>query len=351
MFDELRAMEKEMEALTQRMAELDPASHGVRGRSPTAITIWNTNSARAMDMRIEAQVGTVLTGLGFPQGRLGAADGGVFRRLADAHRAGQAAAAKAEPAAAGRADEPSGSRSAQLAGGVSERLSVCVRADLARPLFSRRDGRKDRRDLEQAVLLLHRQLRQVPGAEDSSGASNWRAAYRNQRERIEQLEAFINRFRYQATKAKQVQSRIKELEKIERIEIPAEEKTIHFTFPQPKPSGRIVAELQDVAKSYGRKAGVRRREFHHRARRPHRAGGRERRGQVDADQAAGRRRSRSTPANTSSGTTCEADYFAQDQYKELDPDARMLDDIGGLAPTVHADRVAQPAGMLPVFGR
>src|SRR5260370_13185371 len=77
------------------------------------------------------------------------------------------------------------------------------------------------------------------------------AAYRNQRERIEQLEAFINRFRYQATKAKQVQSRIKELDKIERIEIPPEEKTIHFTFPQPKPSGRIVAEFKGVSKSYG----------------------------------------------------------------------------------------------------
>src|SRR4051794_25072973 len=67
------------------------------------------------------------------------------------------------------------------------------------------------------------------------------AAYANQRDRIEQLEAFINRFRAQATKAKQVQSRIKELEKIERIEIPPDEKTIHFRFPQPKPSGRIVA--------------------------------------------------------------------------------------------------------------
>ncbi len=79
------------------------------------------------------------------------------------------------------------------------------------------------------------------------------AAYRNQRERIEQLEAFINRFRYQATKAKQVQSRIKELEKIERIELPPEEKTIHFSFPQPKPSGRIVAEFHNVSKSYGDK--------------------------------------------------------------------------------------------------
>ena len=66
------------------------------------------------------------------------------------------------------------------------------------------------------------------------------AAYKNQRDRIEQLEAFINRFRYQATKAKQVQSRIKELEKIERIEVPPDEKTIHFSFPQPKPSGRTV---------------------------------------------------------------------------------------------------------------
>ena len=50
-----------------------------------------------------------------------------------------------------------------------------------------------------------------------------------------------------------MQSRIKELDKIERIEIPPEEQTIHFTFPQPKPSGRIVAEFKDVAKSYGQK--------------------------------------------------------------------------------------------------
>ena len=72
------------------------------------------------------------------------------------------------------------------------------------------------------------------------------SAYENQQDKIRQLEAFINRFRYQATKAKQVQSRIKELDRIEKIEIPPEEKTIHFSFPQPKPSGRIVAEFQKV---------------------------------------------------------------------------------------------------------
>ena len=127
--------------------------------------------------------------------------------------------------------------------------------------------------------LLHRQLRQVSGAEDRA-REQLEAAYRNQRERIEQLEVFINRFRYQATKAKQVQSRIKELEKIERIEIPPEEKTIHFSFPQPKPSGRIVAEFQRRREKLRREEGFPQRQLHDRARRPYRAGGRERRGKV-----------------------------------------------------------------------
>ena len=76
------------------------------------------------------------------------------------------------------------------------------------------------------------------------------SAYKNQRERIEALEAFINRFRAQATKAKQVQSRIKELDKIERIEVPEEEATIHFTFPQPPASGRTVMEVSGLRKVY-----------------------------------------------------------------------------------------------------
>src|SRR5205807_3298187 len=79
---------------------------------------------------------------------------------------------------------------------------------------------------------------------------NLEAAYRNQKVRIDQLEAFITRFRYQATKARQVQSRIKELEKIERIEVPQDEKTIHFHFPQPKASGRAVATFEHVRKDY-----------------------------------------------------------------------------------------------------
>ena len=78
-----------------------------------------------------------------------------------------------------------------------------------------------------------------------------REAHRRQSEEIEKSEAFINRFRYQATKAKQVQSRIKLLDKVERIEIPPERKKIHFQFPEAKRPGRVVLELKGVRKVYG----------------------------------------------------------------------------------------------------
>ncbi len=134
-------------------------------------------------------------------------------------------------------------------------------------------------------------------------------AYKNQRDRIEALEAFINRFRYQATKAKQVQSRIKELEKIERIEVPEEEATIHFTIPQPPASGRTVIEVYDLTKDLpdarrtGDKARPRRRQLPHRARRPHRAGRRERRRQIHADPPAQPAWRRPPPATSATATT------------------------------------------------
>ena len=80
-----------------------------------------------------------------------------------------------------------------------------------------------------------------------------------------------------------MQSRIKELEKIERIEVPEEEATIHFTIPQPPASGRTVIEVSDLKKVYpmpdGRgEADLRGAELYDRARRPDCAGGREWRG-------------------------------------------------------------------------
>jgi ATP-binding cassette, subfamily F, member 3 len=78
-------------------------------------------------------------------------------------------------------------------------------------------------------------------------------AHKNQQQQIKQTEQFIERFRYKATKARQVQSRIKQLEKIEHIEIEDEEDEIHFHFPQARPSGSVVTELKSIYKSYGTK--------------------------------------------------------------------------------------------------
>jgi ATP-binding cassette, subfamily F, member 3 len=157
------------------------------------------------------------------------------------------------------------------------------------------------------------------------------AAAKNQRDRIEQLEIFINRFRYQATKAKQVQSRIKELEKIERIELPPEEKTIHFTFPQPKPSGRSVVELVGAGKSYGPKQVLKGVDLVI-----------ERGDRVALVGVNGAGKSTLirllagndalTEGEFKLGHNAEPGYFAQDQYKELDTEVRVLEDLGEFSP-------------------
>ncbi len=77
------------------------------------------------------------------------------------------------------------------------------------------------------------------------------ARYESQQAEIEKVEAFINRFRYNASKAAMVQSRIKYLEKIERIEIPDSMKRMHFRFPPAPHSGKQVVELASIHKSYG----------------------------------------------------------------------------------------------------
>ncbi len=78
-----------------------------------------------------------------------------------------------------------------------------------------------------------------------------RAAKQRQNEEIERIEAFINRFRYQANKASQVQSRIRQLEKVERIKVPPQRKKIAFTFPQPSRGGKDLLELHKAGQRYG----------------------------------------------------------------------------------------------------
>ncbi len=79
-----------------------------------------------------------------------------------------------------------------------------------------------------------------------------KATYENQRKKIEEIEQFVERFRYQATKAVQVQSRIKMLERMQRVEIDEMDKSsIHFRFPQAPHSGQIVVETKELSKAFG----------------------------------------------------------------------------------------------------
>ncbi len=80
------------------------------------------------------------------------------------------------------------------------------------------------------------------------------AAYNNQQRLIEKTEEFIEKFRYKPTKSNQVQSRVKQLERLDRIEIDEEDlSALNLKFPPAPRSGQIVAELKEVGKSFGAK--------------------------------------------------------------------------------------------------
>jgi ATP-binding cassette subfamily F protein 3 len=330
-FDELRAMETELEGLYAALSELDPESaeyHAAADRFSEIDSRFSANDGYALDVK----VGTVLSGLGFSkedwQRRTEEFSGGWQMRIALAKLLLQ------KPDLL-LLDEPTNHLDLETRNWLEDYLRTYPKGFI---LISH-----DRYFLDvtvnKIIEIWNKNIHVYHGnyekylTQKAERRAQLENAYKNQRDQIEHLEAFISRFRYQATKAKQVQSRIKELEKIERIEIPEEEPVIHFTFPQPPPSGRTVVEVNHLSKDYGAKQVLKDVSFTI-----------DRGDRIALVGANGAGKStlirmlsaqeEPTGGSIKLGHNVLAEYFAQDQYKVLNPDARMLDDISGTAPKI-----------------
>lgn len=344
-FEHLLEIEKEMEALRHQMAEVDHESDEYQRVIDRYHRIETEFHGRE-GYSLEAQAGAVLNGLGFSR--------------EDANRPTE-----------------------EFSGGWQMRVAL-AKLLLIKPNLLLLDEPTNHLDLE-ARNWLEQYLKNYPGAfvlvshdryfldvtvnkileiwnrrayfysgnydrylaQKAERRSQLAAAHRNQQERIQHLGTFINRFRYQATKARQVQSRIKELEKIERIELPAEEGVLHFSFPQPPASGRMVAEFRGVAKNYGEKQVFKGVSFF--INRGDRVG-------LVGVNGAGKSTlikllagaEAVTAGECRLGHNVKADYFAQDQYKALDLDARLIDDLASVAPAALSGQT-QLRGILGCF--
>ena len=166
---------------------------------------------------------------------------------------------------------------------------------------------------------------------------------RRQDEEIARIQHFISRFRYKATKAAQVQSRVKMLEKLTPIDVPPEPKRVHFSFPDCRKSGRVALELQAIEKTYGSTVVLDR---------------------VDMQVVRGDRIALVGPngsgkstlmrmlagaeppdrGNRIEGHNLIAQYFAQDEATRLDPALTVYDTLGAESPTTMLPAIRNVLG-------
>jgi ATP-binding cassette subfamily F protein 3 len=180
-------------------------------------------------------------------------------------------------------------------------------------------------------------------AEREQRISALRAARMRQDEEVARIEAFISRFRYQANKASQVQSRIKQLEKIDCIEVPPERKSIAFQFPAPPKGGRLALELEDIEQGYGPLSVLRGVSLSiERGERVALVGAN------GAGKSTLMRLMAGTEAPRSGvrkeGHNLDLAYFAQDQARVLNPSRTVLEELTAAAPFDMVPRVRDILG-------
>jgi ATP-binding cassette, subfamily F, member 3 len=259
-FAALLAVKSEMHVIEERLAEaaLSQEEHdALLDRYSTLQDRFRIEEGYSIDLK----VATVLRGLGFTEASYDqptdALSGGWQMRLA------MAKLLLGRPTLL-LLDEPTNHLDLDARNWVEEYLAAYPHAVI---LVSH-----DRFFLDSVVTRITdlnlRKLTDYPGnythyiAERDARMEHLRKAKREQEQEVARVRMFIDRFRYQATKAAQVQSRIKMLEKVVPIEAPPERKRIHFSFPVCAKSGRTILDLHDVRKAYGENVVFRNLNLH-----------------------------------------------------------------------------------------
>jgi ATP-binding cassette subfamily F protein 3 len=250
-FAEVLALQDEQRQLEEAMGRLDPESaesRAVLKRYGECQELWD----RKGGFSLEARVDQVLRGLGFTSEDFSLPtetfSGGWQMRIA------LAKLLLSQPSLL-LLDEPTNHLDLEARNWLEDYLAAYPHAVV---LVSH-----DRYFLDRVVTRItvidRRRLVDYPGnysgflAAHAREMEELRARAAHQEEERERIQRFIDRFRYKATKAAQVQSRVKMLEKMQPIEVPPERKPMTLRLPAPPRSGRIVVELKKAGKRYGAK--------------------------------------------------------------------------------------------------
>ena len=248
-FEELLALGREMHALEEEMSALDPASerhHEVLERYGECRDAWDQRGG----FEIEARTEEVLLGLGFKAEELSrpteSFSGGWQMRIALAKLLLQSPSILL-------LDEPTNHLDLEARNWLEDFLANYPHAIV----MVSHDRYFLDRVINRVTEIDRRKLVDYSGNYSSyltvraNALAELRAKASRQQEEIERIKRFVDRFRAKATKAKQVQSRLKMLEKIEVVEVPPERKLMKLRLPDPTRSGRVVIEVESVRKRYG----------------------------------------------------------------------------------------------------